>query len=111
MFKKNISISKTHILGGKDVKSLMKSLLKQYDVTQEQLGLLFPPKTNVTMVKLSNRSVVYLNESGNPMFFDVSGHGDSLLPTVRCTPFAVVSARLNCCMFCIMARWTIFLMS
>lgn len=85
MFKKNISISKTHILGGKDVKSLMKSLLKQYNLTQEQLGLLFPPKTSVTMAKLSNRSVVYLNEQGNPMFFDVSGHGDSLLPTVRCT--------------------------
>eukprot|EP00890_Picochlorum_soloecismus_P002183 jgi/Picsp_1/2966/NSC_01190-R1_eukaryotic translation initiation factor 2d-like len=85
MFKKNISISKTHILGGKDVKNLMKKLLKRYearDLTQELLALLFPPKTSVTMAKLSNRSVVYLNEEGNPMFFDPSGHGDSLFPTV-----------------------------
>jgi len=89
MFKKNITVSKTHTLGGKDVKKLMKSLLKQYetrDLTEEHLALLFPPKTSVAMAKLSNRSVVYLNGEGNPMFFDPNGHGDSLLPTVRCTP-------------------------
>lgn len=98
MFKKNISISKTHILGGKDVKNLMKKLLKRYearDLTQELLALLFPPKTSVTMAKLSNRSVVYLNEEGNPMFFDPSGHGDSLFPTVRC-PLLLVSCVAEC---------------
>ncbi|KAI7845764.1 hypothetical protein COHA_000678 [Chlorella ohadii] len=82
MFKKNISVSSTHQLSGKDGKELRKSVLKAFPaISEEQLGLLLPGKSGLVQTKLSNRCVVYSQEGGNPLFFDPDGPG-GLLPTV-----------------------------
>lgn len=52
-------------------------------ISEEQLGALLPGKGGLVQSKLSNRCVVYSLEGGSPLFFDPSGRGDGLLPTVR----------------------------
>eukprot|EP00889_Picochlorum_renovo_P003113 jgi/Picre1/30143/NNA_005512.t1 len=84
MFKKahDVGVSKTHSLGGKDVKKFKNDLLKKYQQLQdEEWSLLFPQKS-VTLTKLNNKCYVYSNIDGDPIVFDPSGHGDSLIPTV-----------------------------
>ncbi|PRW32977.1 Eukaryotic translation initiation factor 2D [Chlorella sorokiniana] len=82
MFKKNISVSSTHQLSGKDGKELRKSVLKAFPaIAEEELSLLLPGKSGLVQTKLSNRCVVYSQEGGNPLFFDPDGRG-GLLPTV-----------------------------
>ncbi|KAL4422679.1 hypothetical protein ABPG75_008876 [Micractinium tetrahymenae] len=82
MFKKNISVSSTHQLSGKDGKELRRNVLKAFpSVTEEELGALLPSKQGLVQAKLSNRCVVYSLEGGNPLFFDPDGRG-GLLPTV-----------------------------
>lgn len=49
---------------------------------EEELGELFPPKSEVVLHKLSNRATVYSIQGGNPLFFDPEGRGDLLVPTV-----------------------------
>lgn len=83
MFKKNVSVSQSSLLGGKDVKSLKTAVKKSCPgISDAQLSDLFPGKAKVTQAKLSNRAVVYGLEGGDPAFFDPTGHGDRLLPTV-----------------------------
>ncbi|WPT16595.1 Eukaryotic translation initiation factor 2D [Picochlorum sp. SENEW3] len=84
MFKKahDVGVSKTHSLGGKDVKKFKNDFLKKYQQLQdEEWSLLFPQKS-VTLTKLNNKCYVYSNVDGDPIVFDPSGHGDSLIPTV-----------------------------
>jgi translation initiation factor 2D len=86
MFKKNITVAGTRQLGGKDVKKFRGDIAKHYpDLDEESLNLLFPPKAQITQSKLSNRTLVYGIEGGNPLFFDPTGHGDRYLPTVYAT--------------------------
>ncbi|EFN52364.1 hypothetical protein CHLNCDRAFT_138791 [Chlorella variabilis] len=82
MFKKNISISSTHQLSGKDGKELRRSVLKAFPgLDEEQLGALLPGKGGLVQTKLSNRCLLYSLDGGNPLFFDPDGRGN-LLPTV-----------------------------
>lgn len=84
MFKKGVSTSKTHPLGGKDVKKFKLDLQKKHpDLTDEQRELLFPGKSTITVSKLSNKAIVYSNDHADPIMFDPNGHGDTLIPTVR----------------------------
>lgn len=86
MFRKNITVAGTRQLGGKDVKKFRGDIAKHYpDLDEESLNLLFPPKSQITQSKLSNRTLVYGIEGGNPLFFDPTGHGDRYLPTVYAT--------------------------
>lgn len=92
--KKHVSESGSRLLGGKDGKTLRANLLKSGSMTEDQLETLFPKKSNVTQVKMSNRAIAYCNEQGNPLFFDPNGKADSFIPTVRhpvcCTKFCIV---------------------
>lgn len=83
MFKKKATVSQTSLLGGKDLKSLR--VLAQSScpaLSDEQLLDLLPNKSKLTINKMSNKSIVYSLEGGDPLFFDPSGHGDRLYPTV-----------------------------
>lgn len=87
MFKKGIVVAGTHKLGGKDVKKLRQLMEKSFPhLSDEEKNSLIPLKTEVTQVKLSNRAVAYslaTEQNGEaPLFFDISGHGDLLFPTV-----------------------------
>lgn len=83
MFKKHVQPHSTHVLSGKDVKTLRRDVLKAFpSITEEQLSEVLPAKANVTQTKLLNsRCVVYGIENGNPLFFDLEGR-NQLLPTV-----------------------------
>ncbi|KFM26052.1 Eukaryotic translation initiation factor 2D [Auxenochlorella protothecoides] len=83
MFKKNITVSQTSLLGGKDNKSLKAAAKKSCSsLSEDQLSDLFSSKALITLSKLNNRSLVYGSEGGDPLFFDPTGHGDRLFPTV-----------------------------
>lgn len=83
MFKKNISIQNSKALSGKDVKKLKKDIQIQYpDLSEEHLNELIPGKADMTVHKLSNKTLAYSRTGGNPLFFDLEGRGDMLLPTV-----------------------------
>jgi Pre-PUA-like domain len=85
MFKKNITSSNTRQLGGKDAKKFKGDVAKHYpNLTEDEMTVLLPPKVGITLSKLSNRSIVYGTDDGVPLFFDPTGHGDKLIPTVRC---------------------------
>jgi translation initiation factor 2D len=82
-FRKNVTISGTHILGGKDVKKLKADLAKAFpSLSDDDRDALLPPKAAVAQLKLSTRAVAYALEGGNPLLFDPNGRGDKLLPTV-----------------------------
>eukprot|EP00884_Botryococcus_braunii_P009146 jgi/Botrbrau1/18232/Bobra.53_1s0086.1 len=83
MFKKNITITSSRPVSGKDIKKLKKDAALQFpDVSEDRLGELFPAKCEVILHKLSNRATVYSIQGGNPLFFDPEGRGDLLVPTV-----------------------------
>ena len=82
MFKKGVTVQTTQLLSGKDSKSLRRSLQVQYDLEEDALAQLLPAKAEVALLKLSNRSVAYTANAGNPLFFDPSGRGEVLVPTV-----------------------------
>jgi hypothetical protein len=84
MYKKHVTVSSTQLLGGKDVKKLRSDVLKSVTISDADLNSLLPAKAAVNLWKLSNRSLVYALEEGNPLFFDVNGKGDKLYPTVSC---------------------------
>ena len=55
MFKKHVQAQSTHVLSGKDAKTLRRDILKQFPTcSEEQLGDLLPAKANVTQTKLLN---------------------------------------------------------
>jgi translation initiation factor 2D len=93
MFKKNISISSTHQLSGKDGKELRRSVLKAFpSLSEEHLTALLPGKGGLVQTKLSNRCILYSLDGGSPLFFDPDGRGN-LLPTV--------SSRRHACAACV----------
>ena len=82
MFKKGVTVQTTQLLSGKDSKSLRRSLQVQYDMDEDTLAKLLPAKAELALLKLSNRSTAYTANAGSPLFFDPSGRGDVLVPTV-----------------------------
>lgn len=83
MFMKSVSVSTTRPLSGKDVKTLKKSIQLQFpDLEEDEVALLFPAKAEVALLKLSNRATAYTTNAGSPLFFDPSGRGELLVPTV-----------------------------
>ena len=82
MFKKGVTVQTTQLLSGKDSKSLRRTISLQYDLEDEALSQLLPAKAEVALLKLSNRSTAYTANAGSPLFFDPSGRGDLLVPTV-----------------------------
>ena len=81
-------MSGTHQLGGKDIKKLRHALERSFpSLSNEEKEALVPSKAHVTQLKLSNRAIVYAVDANGdaspvPLFFDVTGHGDTLYPTV-----------------------------
>ena len=70
MFKKthDVGVSKTHSLGGKDVKKFKNDLLKKYpQLEEEEWSIRFPQKS-VTLTKLNNKCFVYSNVDGILVF-------------------------------------------
>ena len=84
MFKKGVqtTVQTTQLLSGKDSKSLRRSLQVQFDLDEDTLAKLLPAKAELALLKLSNRSTAYTANAGSPLFFDPSGRGDVLVPTV-----------------------------
>lgn len=83
MFRKKVTVAHASLLGGKDLKSL-RTLVRSScpGLSDEQVQELLPNKCKLTISKMSNRAVVYGLEDGDPLFFDPSGHGDRVYPTV-----------------------------
>lgn len=83
MFKKDKDMaerSKT-LLKNKEIRSLTAEVLKQYPrLNEESLGELLFKKANVSMVKLSSRSILYFID-GTPFFFDKEGR-NQIYPTI-----------------------------
>lgn len=83
MFKKNIAVVQTRPLSGKDGKKLRKDLERLYPtLSDDDHKRLFANKTDVNLMRLSNKSQVYACNGGNPLFFDPTGREDVLIPTV-----------------------------
>ncbi len=83
MFKKNIAVLQTRPLSGKDGKKLRKDLERLYpSLSDEDHKRLFANKTDVNLLRLSNKAQVYACIGGNPLFFDPTGREDVLIPTV-----------------------------
>lgn len=83
MFKKNIAVVQTRPLSGKDGKKLRKDLERLYpSLSDDDHKRLFANKTDVNLMRLSNKSQVYACNGGNPLFFDPTGREDVLIPTV-----------------------------
>ncbi|KAK9846268.1 hypothetical protein WJX81_000422 [Elliptochloris bilobata] len=82
MFKKAVSVQTTRPLSGKDVKALRRSIQLQYDLEEDALAQLLPAKAEIALLKLSNRATAYTANAGSPLFFDPSGRGELLVPTV-----------------------------
>jgi len=84
MFKKlhDVGVARCHSYGGKDVKKFRNDVLKKYSqISEVEFNTLFPDKV-VVFVKLNTKVVLYKNAHDDPIFFDPSGHLDTLIPTV-----------------------------
>ena len=83
MFKKNIAVVQTRPLSGKDGKKLRKDLERLYpNLSDDDHKRLFATKTDINLMRLSNKAQVYACTAGNPLFFDPTGREDVLIPTV-----------------------------
>ena len=83
MFKKNIAVSQTRPLSGKDGKKLRRDIEKLYpSLTEDDHSRLFASKSDINLLKLSNKATAYAPSGGNPLFFDPTGREDVLIPTV-----------------------------
>ncbi len=51
-------------------------------LAEDDVADLFPPKAEVVLHKLSNRAAMYGLQGGNPLFFDLEGRGETLVPSV-----------------------------
>ncbi|GBG70581.1 hypothetical protein CBR_g6708 [Chara braunii] len=82
MFKKPSGVKGQQRLSGADSKKLRKAIRdKFHTLSDEDLDVLFPPKVEVYVVRLTNRASLYSVDSGPPIFFDADGRG-ALYPTV-----------------------------
>eukprot|EP00271_Cylindrocystis_brebissonii_P015461 TRINITY_DN38362_c0_g1_i1.p1 TRINITY_DN38362_c0_g1~~TRINITY_DN38362_c0_g1_i1.p1 ORF type:complete len:719 (+),score=126.68 TRINITY_DN38362_c0_g1_i1:240-2396(+) len=83
MFKKTVEARGQQRLSGADRKKLRRTALQTWTAASEvDLDGILPPKADVTVTKLANRALVYAVEGGPPLFFDVDGRGNHILPTV-----------------------------
>lgn len=83
MFKKNITVTQTRPLSGKDGKKLRKDIEKLYPtLSEDDHKRLFASKADINLMKLSNKATAYASSGGNPLFFDPTGREDVLIPTV-----------------------------
>lgn len=102
MFKKpaDVEVSRQSLLGGKDVKKLLKDLKAKLRLDDDGVLELFPGK-QISKTKLSLGCVVYLNSDGNPMILDPSNdHLDVAVPTLYAlalVPDLVPSIEVNGC--------------
>ena len=79
MFKRNVTVSGSHQLSGKDGKKLRKELEDAFPVLDKHaLKSVLPSKTEVLVSKMSNKCFVY-SCLGQPIFFE---HKGTLYPTV-----------------------------
>jgi hypothetical protein len=103
MFKKDRDLdqrSKT-LLKNKEVRNLKSEILRQFNLTEEQLNTLIPNKADITQTKLASRTILYSLNLNNtttltPIIFDLAGRND-LHPTIpflhhfpHCIPCLVV---------------------
>ncbi|KAI3986403.1 hypothetical protein MKX01_037685 [Papaver californicum] len=83
MFKKASEAKALQRLSGADRKKLKRTAKERFpQVTDADIDLILPPKTEITVAKFPNRSLVYGIEGGYPMLFDVDGRGNEIFPTV-----------------------------
>ncbi|KAI3874886.1 hypothetical protein MKW98_019459 [Papaver atlanticum] len=83
MFKKASEAKALQRLSGADRKKLKRTAKERFpQVTDADIDLILPPKTEITVSKFPNRSLVYGIEGGYPMLFDVDGRGNEIFPTV-----------------------------
>ncbi|KAG9457065.1 hypothetical protein H6P81_001573 [Aristolochia fimbriata] len=83
MFKKPIEAKSFSRLSGADRKKLRRTIKEKFPhVSDADLDLILPPKAEITVSKLPNRTVVYGVEGGFPMIFDVDGRSNEIFPTV-----------------------------
>ncbi|KAL0801534.1 hypothetical protein Bca101_056710 [Brassica carinata] len=83
MFKKAVEAKSHQRLSGADRKKLRRNVQNRFSLlTDELLDAILPPKVEITVSKFQNRVLVYSIEGGCPMFFDIDGRGNEILPTV-----------------------------
>ncbi len=76
MFKRNVTVAKSHQLSGKDAKKVLRQVAADYPALD--VKSVIPSKTEVTVSKLSNKALVY-SVAGDPVFFE---HEGKIYPTV-----------------------------
>ncbi|CAN8235547.1 unnamed protein product [Cochlearia groenlandica] len=83
MFKKAVEAKSHQRLSGADRKKLRRAVQNKFNLlSDELLDAILPPKVEITVSKFQNRVLVYSIEGGCPMFFDIDGRGNEILPTV-----------------------------
>lgn len=83
MFKKPLDSKSQSRLSGADRKKLRRLVREKFPAASDaELDVLLPPKAEIAVSKLSNRALVYIVEGEFPVFFDVDGRGNEILPTV-----------------------------
>jgi len=76
------SVEGKHKLSGKDVKKVRQALLEQGSASEEELAHVVPAKASMTLLKLSNKALVYtLDSPSSPVAFDPEGRGE-IYPTL-----------------------------
>ena len=78
MFKRNVTVTNSHQLSGKDVKKLTRDVKEQFPFLSTSKEKIIPNKTEVLVSKMTNKTVVY-TVAGDPVFFEYEGR---LYPTV-----------------------------
>lgn len=81
MFKRNVTVTNSHQLSGKDVKRIVKEAAATFGpaLSEKDVKKLIPSKSEVVVSKLSNRALVYTVSGSNPCFFE---YDDQLYPTI-----------------------------
>lgn len=83
MFKKANEVRALQRLSGADRKKLRRNVCERFpSASDADIDAILPPKTEITVAKLTNRALVYAVEGGPPMLFDVDGRGNEIFPTV-----------------------------
>lgn len=83
MFKKANEVRALQRLSGADRKKLRRNVCERFpSASDADIDAILPPKTEITVAKLTNRALVYAVEGGPPMLFDVYGRGNEIFPTV-----------------------------
>lgn len=98
MYKKPVSLSGEHALGGAERKKLRRTLAAAFGVDEGVLDALLPPKADIRVAKVASpsRASVY-SVDGAPLFVDTSSKGDLLpcLPALWRAPGLLPSLTLR----------------